>query len=56
MNADGTWSAKVPLQEGSNTLEVQARDVAGNAGKQQSPPIERDTRGPPLQAGQGVWK
>lgn len=55
VSADGTWTAIVPLEEGSNELKVEARDAAGHEASDEAT-VERDTRGPPLQAGQGVWK
>ena len=44
-----TWTATVPLQEGSNTLTIVARDAAGNVGTA-SVQVTRDTTLPTLTA------
>lgn len=54
VKADGHWQTEVALEEGSNTIKVRARDAKHD--EETSWEIKRDTRGPPLQAGKGVWK
>jgi len=49
-NADGGYSALVPLQEGTSTLLVESTDVFGIQTHQEGT-VERDTRGPTFQAG-----
>jgi hypothetical protein len=44
--ADGTFSATIPLREGSNAIQVITWDAAGNQGTANLPAIVRDTVAP----------
>ena len=48
VGADGTFSIVVPLEEGSNVLDLETTDVAGNTGVARLAPIVRDTIAPSL--------
>jgi hypothetical protein len=54
---NGTFSAQVPLQEGSNRLIVNATDSAGNTATRESPEILVDTKPPKLDVNaEGLWR
>lgn len=49
-DADGGFSALVPLQEGTTTLHVGSKDILGTEADAEGT-VERDTQGPTFQAG-----
>jgi hypothetical protein len=57
VRSNGTFSAEVPLQEGSNRLIINATDSAGNTTTRESPEILVDTKPPRLEVNaQGLWR
>ena len=53
-DASGSFTAKVPLQEGRNQLQVSVRDVLGRSQQQQLADVTVDTQ-PPKLKGPTVW-
>jgi hypothetical protein len=54
---NGSFSAEVPLQEGSNRLVINATDLAGNTTTRESPEILVDTKPPKLDVNaEGLWR
>ncbi|MBN2362027.1 MAG: FecR domain-containing protein [Deltaproteobacteria bacterium] len=55
VDARGQFRVKVPLQEGTNKLDVQVTDVAGNERQETIPPIVVDTREPAIKNTEVHW-
>jgi len=55
VDARGQFKIKVPLQEGTNNLDVQVTDVAGNERQEKMPPIVVDTRPPAIENTEVRW-
>lgn len=55
VDTKGQFKIKVPLKEGSNSIDVQVTDVAGNERQEKIPPIVVDTREPAIENTEVRW-